>query len=97
MKTASCTIRIRSGKHYSAEYELSIRPTIRGQSEYEANIQYSPSHHYHHRHCSKYRLGLLADNMQEFYVTRAADLVSSRQAKNPFIFYRYDCMFFVEY
>ena len=46
-KTASCTIRIRSGKHYSAEYEYSIRPTIRGRSEYEANIRYSPTSAHH--------------------------------------------------
>jgi len=37
------TIRIRSNRYYSAEYRIAIHPTIRPQSEYKANMRYSPS------------------------------------------------------
>src|SRR6218665_72909 len=42
-KETDVTIRIRPNRYYSAEYRIAVHPTIRPQSEYEANIHYSPN------------------------------------------------------
>src|SRR6218665_370950 len=42
-KETDATIRIRSNRYYSAEYRIAVYPTIQPQSEYEANIRYSPT------------------------------------------------------
>jgi len=45
----SCTIHVQTNysysfwRHYSSEYEYTIRTTIRHRSEYEANIRYIPT------------------------------------------------------